>query len=296
MHFRPRLTRLENRDVPTTMNLFDAAFYLRHNPDVAAAVARGDTTAEQHFRTFGDAEGRSGNPIFDTGFYLATNDDVLSASVVAHSITPFAHFEQFGQFELRDPSIDFKTADYLDLYRDVRAEVINGRTTAFEHFNFNGQFEGRLPLREFARRDYINDNPDVAAAFNNSLPSAVAHWEQFGRHENRKRPVGNFVDWPTTAPVTFTGHSNNSNDPQLFAFAPPVSGFVTVAISFTGDLPRASVENTTTNVPMYQRAFVDTGLVQLGPVAFEGGTTYVLRVRSNSNAPSDFTVTLNVNS
>lgn len=38
---------------------FNSKAYLDANPDVAAAVARGQTTAEQHYNQFGKAEGRS---------------------------------------------------------------------------------------------------------------------------------------------------------------------------------------------------------------------------------------------
>lgn len=41
---------------------FNPDAYLRANPDVADAVAAGLTTPQQHFRDFGQIEGRSPNP------------------------------------------------------------------------------------------------------------------------------------------------------------------------------------------------------------------------------------------
>src|SRR5205814_838244 len=68
---RLNVTALDQRDLPSTTNLFDANFYLKHNPDVASAVQRGVfASAEDHFRRRGDAEGRSGNAIFDAKTYL----------------------------------------------------------------------------------------------------------------------------------------------------------------------------------------------------------------------------------
>ncbi|CDM24727.1 hypothetical protein BN940_11341 [Castellaniella defragrans 65Phen] len=40
-------------------DLFNEAYYLAYNPDVAAAVAQGGLTAEQHFNLYGKAEGRA---------------------------------------------------------------------------------------------------------------------------------------------------------------------------------------------------------------------------------------------
>ncbi|MFL5331523.1 MAG: hypothetical protein ACJ8C4_21750 [Gemmataceae bacterium] len=106
---RWQLSVLENREVLSTTNLFDANFYLAHNPDVAAAVSQGRMTAEDHFRHWGDAERRSGNPLFDPQTYLDDNPDVRDA--VEHGrITAMRHFELAGQFENRRASDDFSGA------------------------------------------------------------------------------------------------------------------------------------------------------------------------------------------
>jgi hypothetical protein len=88
---------------------FDQTFYLQNNPDVLAAVARGETTAEQHFNTFGWKEGRNPNDTFNVNFYLTQNADVLKAGV-----NPLTHFTQFGAAEGRSPSASFVTAANFD--------------------------------------------------------------------------------------------------------------------------------------------------------------------------------------
>src|SRR5688572_2422249 len=99
---RSRLTVgvLEPRDVPAVpgTNLFDAAFYLRANPDVAAAVRAGEITAEGHFGDLGGAEGRDPSIHFDTSLYVGNNPDVFAA-VRAGETTAFQHFLNFGADE-----------------------------------------------------------------------------------------------------------------------------------------------------------------------------------------------------
>jgi len=292
--FRLQLTQLERRDVPSAPDLFNSDFYLRSNPDVAVAVRLGLTTPEEHFRQFGDAEGRSGNPMFDTDFYLAHNTDVRTAVTIGR-ITPFTHFELFGEYEKRDPCEHFNTADYLRLYSDVRGAVATQQTAAFEHFYSHGQYEGRLPVHGFARRDYLNDNHDVDTAVNHDLKGAVVHFMNFGRHENRQDPIGRDLDWPTTEIGPIGEQSEHSEDVQLFSITPPVSGTVTVSLTFTGERPEVSVESGFTNVPMYQRpSFPLPGLMRLLNSRFNSGEPYVLRIRSSGDSALSFTFTLSV--
>ena len=58
-----------------TIDGFDPVYYLRHNPDVAAA----GVDPYQHFQTFGWREGRDPNALFDTAGYLAAYQDVAAA-------------------------------------------------------------------------------------------------------------------------------------------------------------------------------------------------------------------------
>lgn len=72
--------------------LFDAQFYLSHNPDVAAAGA----DPLRHYAAFGWKEGRDPSPLFSTNAYLSAYPDVAKVGV-----NPLVHYVRFGQAEGR---------------------------------------------------------------------------------------------------------------------------------------------------------------------------------------------------
>ncbi|QYK41009.1 MAG: glycosyltransferase [Paracoccaceae bacterium] len=74
--------------------LFDGAWYLRQNPDVAAA----GMDPLEHFLSSGMSEGRDPSPLFSTSFYLTTYPDVAAADV-----HPLLHFITAGGSENRRP-------------------------------------------------------------------------------------------------------------------------------------------------------------------------------------------------
>jgi hypothetical protein len=92
--------------------LFDTAYYLQQNPDVAAAGIDPLT----HFLASGWQEGRNPSAWFSFRYYLANSPDVASSG--AH---PLAHYSTHGWREARDPSESFSLAKYLNAYPDVRA-------------------------------------------------------------------------------------------------------------------------------------------------------------------------------
>jgi len=123
---------------------FDATYYLQNNPDVLAAVARGETTAEKHFNTFGWKEGRNPNDTFNVNFYLLDNPDVLAAGV-----NPLTHFTQFGAAEGRSPSAsfvtaaDFDTKTYAANNPDLAAAGVKTPAQLYAHFATFGFDENR---------------------------------------------------------------------------------------------------------------------------------------------------------
>ena len=72
--------------------LFDAKWYLEHNPDVAAAKA----DPVEHYLTIGWKEDRPTTPYFDGKAYLQMYPDVAEADM-----NPLAHYELFGKKEGR---------------------------------------------------------------------------------------------------------------------------------------------------------------------------------------------------
>lgn len=71
---------------------FDTAYYLSHNPDVAAAGIDPLT----HYDLYGWKEGRAASAAFSTSAYHAANPDVAAAH-----IDPLTHYLQFGANEGR---------------------------------------------------------------------------------------------------------------------------------------------------------------------------------------------------
>ena len=96
--------------------MFDAAYYLSHNPDVAAA----GVDPYLHYLAFGWKEGRDPSALFDTRYYLTQNPDVSAAGA-----NPLLHFEQFGWKEGRGPSLVFDDAKYLAANPDIAAAGVD---------------------------------------------------------------------------------------------------------------------------------------------------------------------------
>ena len=129
--------------------LFDAAYYLAQNHDVAAA----GIDPYQHYITNGWHEGRAPDAWFDSAYYLAQNPDVAAAG-----LNPMLHFEQYGWKEGRQPSLLFDDAKYLAANPDVKAAAID----PLQHFLQSGQAEGRAT---FLTGGTLAADPLVSAAY-----------------------------------------------------------------------------------------------------------------------------------
>ena len=203
---------------PTSTDpLFDAAYYLAQNPDVAAAGA----DPYQHYAMYGWKEGRNPSALFNTRYYLNQNPDVAAAG-----INPLTHFEQYGWNEGRDPSIAFSVSHYDAAYPDVKAANVDPLVHYIQHganegrqafassphptgaqnplvdaayvyvqrpdaaatgldatawYDSVGRTQGVNPDPEFDTNYYLTQNPDVRAAGVNPL----LHFETHGWKEGR---------------------------------------------------------------------------------------------------------------
>ncbi|MBB4284820.1 DUF4347 domain-containing protein [Roseospira goensis] len=127
--------------VPVAGLAFDPAFYLEHNPDVAAAVAAGAlASAADHFAAWGLAEGRAPNALWDEAAYRDAYPDVAAAVAAGTFASGLQHYALFGAAERRDPGPWFDASAYLDAYPDVAATGLDALT----HFVLWGAAEGRL--------------------------------------------------------------------------------------------------------------------------------------------------------
>ena len=109
---------------------FDRAYYLAHNPDVAAA----GIDPFQHYMQSGWKEGRDPSALFNTRYYLAQNADVAAAG-----LNPLLHYETYGWTEGRNPSVLFNTRNYFAANPDVAAAQFD----PLRHYMAFGQAEGR---------------------------------------------------------------------------------------------------------------------------------------------------------
>lgn len=160
-----------------SIGVFDVGYYIKNNPDVAAAGV--DIVA--HFINYGWPEGRDPSPFFDVNYYLDQNPDVASAG-----INPLEHFMTSGWSEGRNPGPHFNTVFYLQNNADVTANGIN----PLEHFLRYGWQEGRNPGPDFDVNYYLSEYPDVAASGMNPL----GHYLEYGMEEGRLAidPLANY--------------------------------------------------------------------------------------------------------
>jgi hypothetical protein len=91
----------------TASGMFDAAWYLWRNEDVAGA----GLDPLQHFANYGRQEGRWPNRYFDPAWYQLANPDVASAAV-----DPVQHYMRDGEREGRRPHPLFDPAWYREVY------------------------------------------------------------------------------------------------------------------------------------------------------------------------------------
>ena len=163
-------------------SVFDASYYLRQNPDVAAAGM--DPLA--HFEQYGWREGRAPSLVFDDAKYLSANPDVNAAGV-----DPLLHYIQFGHDEGRAtflpggtlPADPMVNPAYYD--SQLGATLIPTGVAASQQaawsYDTTGWKAGLNPDAWFDTSYYLSHNPDVAAAGVDPLQ----HYETYGWREGR---------------------------------------------------------------------------------------------------------------
>ena len=132
-------------------SLFDPAWYLGQNPDVAAA----GIDPLEHYLESGSDEGRNPNRTLRCCVYLAKNPDVAAAE-----LNPLEHYCEWGVTDGRDPSPLFSTSWYLAQNPDVAAAGLN----PLAHYLKHGASEGRDPHPLFDTNWYLAQNPEVHGA------------------------------------------------------------------------------------------------------------------------------------
>lgn len=93
---RSETTVLRNAGLVRGSEFFDAEWYLKNNPDVAAS----GVDPALHYAVYGVKSGRNPSPYFVNDEYYALHNDVRSAQM-----NPLVHFELFGKKEGREISL-----------------------------------------------------------------------------------------------------------------------------------------------------------------------------------------------
>jgi hypothetical protein len=156
------------REAIEKSSLFDSAWYLRSNPDVAAEG--GDPLA--HYLSHGAAEGRDPHPVFDSKWYASQTFEIAELR-----LTPLGHYVIMGVSEALDPNPLFDTDWYLKQNPDVAAAHVN----PLFHFMREGAEKGLDPHPLFDASWYLTNNPDIAAAGDNPLHHYLTHGAAEGR-------------------------------------------------------------------------------------------------------------------
>jgi hypothetical protein len=124
--------------------VFNAAFYLKCNPDLTAAFGTNFAAAHEHWVTVGFAkEGRRGSRAFDAQFYLGHYPD-LKAAFGSNYMAALTHWLSLGlPNEGRAGSADFDPQFYLAAYSDLKAAYGANYKVALDHWLGAGLNEGR---------------------------------------------------------------------------------------------------------------------------------------------------------
>lgn len=148
--------------------LFDDAYYLWNNPDIADSKMK----ALFHYVSYGDKEGRSPMAFFDPVCYRKL------AGGWTRNINALLHFTYVGRYRRISPSPWFDVDYYLKNNKDVARAGID----PLAHYLNWGGLEGRSPCANFDGAYYLRNNPDVVEARVNPL----MHYLLYGRLEGRR--------------------------------------------------------------------------------------------------------------
>ncbi len=162
--------------------LFDPGYYLRQNPDIAAAAI----DPYQHFMNYGWREGRDPSLLFSVSKYMAAYPDISRAA-----LNPLPHYELYGQGEGRTafpvggtaaPDFLIDTAYYAQqLGASMVPAGVAGQQQASWSYDATGWRQGLNPDALFDTNYYLARYPDIKAAGINPLK----HYEQYGWREQR---------------------------------------------------------------------------------------------------------------
>lgn len=155
--------------------LFDKAYYLANNKDVAAA----GVDPFLHFLISGAKEGRNPHPLFEISYYNSQNPGLEESGV-----NPLLHF-----LAAKNPASPHPLFD-MGYYRQHNPDLDQEKNNLLVHFVTQGGREGRSPHILFDAGYYLHSNPDVAASGVNPLIHFVLYGMREGRNPHPLFDVG----------------------------------------------------------------------------------------------------------
>lgn len=171
------------------MALYDEAYYLSQNPDVAAAISNGSLdNGYNHFVSYGQFEGRNPSRLYNETFYLNHNPSVAVAVAAGSIASGFQDYLTGGQQQGLSPSEIFDELNYRRTNTDVAEAIAQGLfRSGFEHYLKVGRYEGRNSLNLlYDENYYLTHNPDVAANVDSKVfTDGFEHYMRFGQREKR---------------------------------------------------------------------------------------------------------------
>lgn len=176
-------------------DVYNKDYYLKHNPDVKAAIGNNPRELIRHFVEGGMNEGRVASPNFDVQLYKATYSD-LRAAFGNNTRAYYYHYMYGGKYEGRTaiPDACYNGVDYSDVYNkdyylkhnpDVKAAIGNNPRELIRHFVEGGMNEGRQASPNFDVQVYKASYYDLRAAFGNNTRAYYYHYMNGGIYEGR---------------------------------------------------------------------------------------------------------------
>ena len=174
--------------------LFDPAYYLAANPEIAIA----GLDPLEHYLTHGGKELRQPSLDFDPRAYLAANPDIAAAG-----IDPTVHYIEHGRAEGRPGCApgELTTAEAQGVLARIRASKLFDETYYLEqcplvrdagvdpllHYLVRGFRDFLEPSPTLSMQAYVAEHPDVRGSGRNPLLHLVDYGREEG-HETRSNP------------------------------------------------------------------------------------------------------------
>ena len=183
--------------------VFDPAYYLKNNSDVARAYGTDGDKVIAHFVINGMKEGRRAKDSFDVQSYKRQYADLRNA--FGNDLKSYyLHYINNGQREGRkgtgctilqgsvtklngvDYSAVFDFTYYKTQYPEINRLYGSDDIAALTYFVNNGMAEGQQGISTFDVKSYLYRYADLRRAFGNNLKSYYMHYLRYGKKEGRQ--------------------------------------------------------------------------------------------------------------